>query len=712
MPKGEKYMLTLSDKPDALPGIGPAKAKAFLKLGITDIRSLLFHIPRGYEDRSHPCSLADARDGATACFLLTVGSEPRSVRLPSRMTLTKFRAFDASGSVEVVFFNQPYLKETFTLGQEFRFVGKLTPQGRVYQLVSPKFEKYDPLDPPPDICPIYGLSMGISANVLRKAIDAALSEALPSLKDYLPEDIRRKHGLPTLASALRALHKPLDFASVKAASRRLAFDEFFLFSLGISLSKQRQSAYTSDILPRPDEKSFFSLFPYAPTGAQARVCREILDGMTKGEVMNRILVGDVGCGKTLCAAFAIYVALFGGKQAALMVPTEILARQHFHDLEPLFARLGFKTSLLLGSSTVKGKRDAYVGLSTGEIQLVIGTHALLNEKIHFADLGLTVTDEQHRFGVHQRALLREKCPKAHMLVMSATPIPRTLALVLYGDLDISRIDEMPKGRQRVATYVVNESYRQRLYAFIEKQVALGGQVYVVCPAIEKAEESEEGEIAYSLFKDTPPPMKDALTVTQDIGRACPSLRVGFLHGKMKSAEKDTVMASFSAGQTDVLVSTTVIEVGVNVPNATLMIIEDADRFGLAQLHQLRGRVGRGKKESFCVLVSNASGEEARARLETMRTTYDGFRVAEEDLKQRGPGDFLASASSDTIRQSGGLAFRFASLCEDTDLLSAAAADAKAVLSLTGEEKETYLQKEAALFEEAKRLFKDSAANIS
>ncbi len=705
-------MLALSDKPEALPGIGPAKAKAFLRLGITDIRSLLFHIPRGYEDRSRLRTLAEARDGAPSVFLLTIGSEPRSVRIPSRMTLTKFRAFDASGSVEIVFFNQPYLSDTFAIGKEFRFVGKLTAQGRSYQLISPKFETYDALNPPPDICPIYSLALGLSSGVLRKAIETALNEALPTLKDYLPEDIRRKHGFPTLATALRALHKPTDFASVKAASRRLAFDEFFLFSLAISLSGQRQRSHTVSPLAHPKTDDFFSLFPYEPTGAQKRVCQEILSDMTSGEVMNRILVGDVGCGKTLCAAFAVFTALSGGKQAALMVPTEILARQHYNDLAPLFERLGFKTALLLGSSTVKEKHDAYVGLSAGEIHLVIGTHSLLNEKIRFARLGLTVTDEQHRFGVHQRALLREKCPEAHMLVMSATPIPRTLALVLYGDLAISRIDEMPKGRQRVATYVVNESYRERLHAFIEKQVSLGGQVYVVCPAIEKAEESEEGEIAYSLFKQTLPPMKDALSVTEDIKRACPSLRVDFLHGKMRSSEKDAAMASFAAGKTDVLVSTTVIEVGVNVPNATLMIIEDADRFGLAQLHQLRGRVGRGKKESFCVLVSNASGGDAKARLETMRTTYDGFRVAEEDLKQRGPGDFIASASSDTIRQSGGLSFRFASLCEDTDLLSAAAADAHAILALTGEEKENYLKKETALFEEAERLFKDNAANIS
>lgn len=704
-------MLSLRDSVEALPGIGPAKAKAFAKLGITDVRSLLFHVPRGYEDRSRVRSLAEGRDGDSSVFLLTVGSEPRAVRLPSRMTLTKFRVFDESGSVEAVFFNQPYLRDVFTVGEEYRFIGKLTPQGRSYQLVSPKHEKFDPLDPPPDICPIYGLTSGLTAGVLRKAIDAALAGALPAFKDYLPEKIRQKHGLPTLATALKALHKPLDFASVTAASRRLAFDEFFLFSLGASLSKEKQTAAKTKPLSPPNEQTFFSLFPFEPTLAQRRVCGEMLADMTSGRVMNRILVGDVGCGKTLCAAYAIFLALSDGRQAALMAPTEILARQHFADLAPLFASLGYRAVLLLGSSTVKEKRDAAVGLSEGSIDFVIGTHALLNEKIRFARLGLTVIDEQHRFGVNQRSALREKCPEAHMLVMSATPIPRTLALVLYGDLDISRIDEMPKGRRRVATYVVNESYRERLHAFIEKQASLGGQVYVVCPAIEREEECEEGEIAYSLFKEAPPPMRDATTVAEEIRRACPSLRVGFLHGKMKSAEKDAVMADFAAARLDVLVATTVIEVGINVPNATLMIVEDADRFGLAQLHQLRGRVGRGRKESFCVLVSDSHGEEARARLETMRTTYDGFLVAEQDLKQRGPGDFIAT-SDGAVRQSGGLAFRFASLCDDLDLLTAAAEDAREVLSMTAEEKDAYLNGETALFAEVERLFKNGTSHIS
>lgn len=705
-------MLKLGDSIGTLSGIGPAKEKAFARLGIFTVRDLLLHVPRGYEDRSRIRTLAEGKDGSPSTFLLTVGSVPHTVRLRSRMTLTKFRAFDASGSVTVVFFNQDYLKNTFSLGDEFRFCGRLTLQGRAYQLSSPKFEKYDPLNPPPDIHPIYALTEGITGNLLRKSIAQAIKEALLSLEDYLPEQIRRKHSLPSLAHAIRTLHEPKSIEDARAASRRLAFDDFFLFSLGVRLSKKEYLLRAVPPFPMPNEQAFFAWFPYEPTNAQKRVCHEIAEDMASGKLMNRILVGDVGCGKTLCASFAAFDALHAGKQAVILAPTEILARQHFGDLSPLFLSFGYRTALLLGSSSAKEKREIYEAVASGKIDLVIGTHALFNEKLIFSALGLIVADEQHRFGVAQRALLRERCPDAHMLLMSATPIPRTLALVLYGDLDISRIDEMPKGRRRVATYVVDEDYRKRLYAFIEKQTSLGGQVYVVCPSIEAKEELEEGEIAYSLFARQSTPMKNATDVARDIRLACPSLSVGFLHGKMKASEKDAVMSAFVEGTCQVLVSTTVIEVGVNVPNASLMIVEDADRFGLAQLHQLRGRVGRGTRESFCVLVSSAKGGTAKERLQTMRTTFDGFTVAEADLKLRGPGDFLASKDGSAIRQSGGLSFRFASVCSDGELLSVATDEAENLLSLPPKEKDALFKEGTPLFEEVKRLFENKAENIS
>lgn len=432
--------------------------------------------------------------------------------------------------------------------------------------------------------------------------------------------------------------------------------------------------------------------------------------------MNRILVGDVGCGKTVCAAYALFLALASGHQAALMAPTEILARQHYADLEPLFSSMGFRTALLTGSSTAKEKRDIYAALSgeeTDRIDLVIGTHALLSEKTEFADLSLAATDEQHRFGVGQRAALREKCKGIHFLVMSATPIPRTLALILYGDLDISRIDEMPKGRQRVETYVVDESYRQRLYAFIRKQVAAGGQVYVVCPAIDPTdgEEDDVREISladlYAAEKETAPALAGTTEVFARMREDLPELRIDFLHGKMRPGEKDAAMRAFADGETDVLVSTTVIEVGVNVPNASLMIVENAERFGLSQLHQLRGRVGRGKRQSYCILVSDAKGASAKARLETMRTTFDGYAVAEQDLLQRGPGDFIASGDTDALRQSGGMNFRFAALCDDSDLLGEAAEEARAYAQDPQKQSDSPL-----LMEEAARRFRQSGTLIS
>ncbi len=697
-------MLTLDDPITAILGVGPAKEKAFARLGIHTVRELLFHIPRGYEDRSRIRTLAEGKaDGEPSTFLLTIGSVPHTVRLRSRMTLTKLRAFDASGSIEIVFFNQDYLKSVFSLGEEFRFCGRITKQGSSYQLSSPKYERYDPLCPPPDIHPIYGLSEGLSGNLLRKAITAAIKEALPSLTDYLPEELRRRRHLPTLSTALRALHEPEDFSSVLSASRRLAYDELFLFSLGVRLAKEDSVRRTAKPFKAPRDEVFFSLYSYEPTGAQRRTCREILADMTGERLMNRIVVGDVGCGKTLCAAYAAFVAASNGHQCALMVPTEILARQHYSELSRVFSALGFRCALLLGSTTQREKREIYAALKTGEISLVIGTHALLNDAIELSSLGLIIADEQHRFGVAQRAALRERYPEAHMLMMSATPIPRTLALVLYGDLDISRIDEMPRGRMRVKTYVINEDYRERLHAFILKQASLGGQVYVVCPAIEAKEEREEGAIAYSLFREKDAPMKNAADVAEDIKRACPTLSVASLHGKMKASEKDAVMKAFSEGAYQVLVSTTVIEVGINVPNASLMIVEDADRFGLAQLHQLRGRVGRGTRESFCVLVSSTHSPTARERLATMQRTHDGFLVAEEDLKQRGPGDFLGTLGA-SVRQSGGLSFRFASIADDPTLLSDASGDAQVILSLTGEERENFLFREGALFKELSRVF--------
>lgn len=701
--------LSLTSPIGALRGVGPAKERAFARLGIFSVRDLLFHIPHGFEDRGRIRLLSEGADGENASFLLTVGTEPKSARIRAHMTLTKFRAFDESGSVEVIFFNQDYLKNVFHVGDVFRFTGKLSQKKRSFSLLSPAFDAYDPSEPPPNLYPVYSLTEGITAGLLRRLTEEVLTQLGSDIPDFLPEDIRRRHGFPTLGYALRELHTPTDMAGVNRALARFAFDDLFLYSLGMGLSRRLSLSDPATPYPLPDSAPFLTRIPFPLTGAQERVCAEIAASLSEKTPMNRILVGDVGCGKTVCAAYAAFVVMRGGGQVALMAPTEILARQHYADLAPLFAELGFSGALLLGATPKKEKERIYAAAKAGEIAFLIGTHALLSEQLSFAHLGLVVTDEQHRFGVMQRAALREKCRGAHLLVMSATPIPRTLALVLYGDLAISRIDEMPRGRQRVKTYVVDESYRDRLNAFIRKQVALGGQVYVVCPAIaEKPTEEERTDISLV----APPPLKTVAEVVDTMTRALPDLAIGYLHGKMKAAEKAAVMNAFVGGELSVLVSTTVIEVGVNVPRATLMIIEDAERFGLAALHQLRGRVGRSDRESFCVLVSNAESEEARRRLTTISTTYDGFAVAEADLAQRGPGDFLAGVGSEGVRQSGGIAFRFATLASDVGLLTAAAEESTRITSLSETEIRYYRTENAALFEELALRFRENGNLLS
>lgn len=686
--------LTADSPVRALPGVGDARSAAFARMGVHTLRDLVYHLPRAYENRGRVRLLKDGLDGTPSSFLLTVATEPRSAQIRRGMSVVRFRAFDDSGSVEVVFFNQNYVCAIFHVGSCFRFYGTLRARRGTPQLVSPAYEPVLPDRPLPAFVPRYPLSENLSGRIVEKTVAAALRALLPSLQDFLPEEIRRRLGFPTLSYALLSVHAPADEQSLSRALRRLVFDELFCFSLGMGLSRSRRAGSFSFPCPPCDPAPLLQKLPYRLTRAQERVFSEIRDDMRGGDrpPMSRILVGDVGSGKTVCAALAIYCAAMAGGQSVLMVPTEILARQHFADLSPLLASLGLRTGLLLGACTKKEKERICSETAEGKLDLLIGTHALLNDKLHFPRLCLIVTDEQHRFGVRQRALLREKESAAHLLVMSATPIPRTLALTLYGDLDISRLDEMPPGRQRVDTYVVNESYRERLNRFIRRQVEEGGQVYVVCPAIEEEEERgnepEENDEELKLDRldllterEERPPLKAATVYAAQLQKEVfPDLHVDFLHGKMKSAEKEAVMQRFVEGHTDILVSTTVIEVGVNVPRASLMIVENAERFGLSQLHQLRGRVGRGTRKSYCVLVSDAHGEAARARLEVMRTTYDGYAIAERDLEQRGPGDFFSSFCDSGLRQSGGMSLHLLRLCSDTSLMESAAREARALLA--------------------------------
>ena len=681
-----------------LPGVGEKRAEQLARLGLHTVSDLLFHFPRAYENRGDVVSLAGtqepARAGARQAVILTVSTAPRRSRLKNRMTLLKFRAFDDSGTCEVAFFNQDYLADSFPIGAVFRFFGRVERTGRGFSLTNPAFEPYTEGSALPPLFPVYPLTEGLS----NKLISGLIRQAMPAIarmEDPLPEDIREREGLCTLAFALRTVHCPPDFPSLHTAKTRLAFDEFFRFALGLGMQGGGARVGGAPVCCVSEETfaGFRALLPYQLTAAQERTIAEIRHDMASGTAMNRMLVGDVGCGKTVCAAAAVYVAVRSGRQAAIMAPTGILAAQHAAELIPLFARIGIRGELLTGATTAARKRKIRAALAdpdpAARLDFVIGTQALLSAGVDFAAPALVVTDEQHRFGVNQRAALSDKNRHAHLLCMSATPIPRSLALVLYGDLDVSRIDQMPPGRQRVDTFVVDESYRARLDAFIRKNVAAGGQVYIVCPAVEQAEGAEEADEAglIPLTADfaaatppapTLPPLRAAVQYAAELAERLPELRIGFVHGRMKQAEKDGIMQAFTAGEVQVLVSTTVIEVGVNVPNACLMIVENAERFGLSQLHQLRGRVGRGNRKSYCILVRAGGGDAARARLEVMRTTYDGFRIAEQDLAQRGPGDFLAPAAGGSIRQSGG--FRLAEGWNDAGLMDRAFGDARALLA--------------------------------
>ena len=671
-------------------GVGAAKAAAYAKQGIYTIGDILYNFPRAYENRGNVELLDEIADpDIKHAVIMTVATEPRLTRIKRGMSLLKFKAYDDSGVAEITFFNQDYLKDKFPLGSTFRFWGKVERVGKRYAMSSPAFEPFAEGIELRDLLPVYRLSEGLTQKLVGTNIKAAMTLCGAEIPDIMPNEIRLENGLCTLNYALKNIHNPEDYRALAAAKKRLIFDEFFLFALGLSLTKKRAEKGTAPACANVDLSKFTALLPYELTGAQKRAINDIARDMKKNVPMNRILVGDVGCGKTVCAAAAIFFAVNNGRQAALMVPTEILARQHYAELSELFSKLGYSCELLIGATTAAKKKKIKDALSSGELDIVIGTQALLTDGVDFARPGLVITDEQHRFGVAQRALLSDKNDRAHMLVMSATPIPRTLALALYGDLELSLIDELPPGRQRVNTYAVDGSYRDRLDGFIRKNVSEGGQVYIVCPAVEEKEEQGDEVGLYELTdegiaQDNAPPLKAAVEYCEEIRKKFPELSVEFLHGKMKSKEKDAVMARFAEGKTHILVSTTVIEVGVNVPNACLMIVENAERFGLSQLHQLRGRVGRGRRKSYCVLVYGGDNiedcsENARRRLDTMHECYDGFEIAERDLEMRGPGDFLRG-NGETIRQSGGVKFRLADMCDDQGLLSAAFAAAKGLIA--------------------------------
>ncbi len=677
----------IEDSVSVLRGVGAQKEKQLARLGIFTVRDLLYHFPRAYERRGDVRLLSDAPEDRNAAFMLTVGTRVSTASIRRGYQISKFRAFDDSGSVEIMFFNAPYVKDVFTMGATFRFFGKLSFYKGKPTLSNPKYEPYIEGIPLKSYVPVYSLTEGLNSKAIAKLVEQCLEEAITAVKDPLPEAIRLSMGLPVLSRAIAGAHFPQTDEILSSALRRLAFDEMFFFALKISLARKEKEKRIGVTIPTCTVTPFTSLLPYELTASQKRAVNEIYRDMTYVNAegytptMARILVGDVGSGKTVCAALSAYIAIRGGFQVAFMAPTEILARQHYTELSNLFSRLGIHVSLLLGASTAAEKKKVYFDAQNGDVDIVIGTHALLSEKLIFENLGLVITDEQHRFGVMQRASLKDKNKAAHLLVMSATPIPRTLALAMYGDLDVSRLTELPSGRQPIDTFVVDESYEERLLSFIKKQVADGGQCYVVCPAIEHDEDEEyftpdSLSISEASFACK---LKSAVEYADYLTEKLPSLMVGCLHGKMKASAKDAVMKDFSDGKIQVLVSTTVIEVGINVPNSNLMIIRNAERFGLSQLHQLRGRIGRGSRKSYCILVLENYSENAMARLSIMKRTRDGYEIAEQDLIQRGPGDFFSSNSGENFRQSGGMDFRFAKICEDTTLFSAAFSEAKSLI---------------------------------
>ncbi len=688
--------LTLSSPVSVMRGVGEARASALASLGILTVQDLLRHYPRGYQCRGDVRTVAEVTDRIRAgggempvSMLLTVSAEPTYRVIRRGMSVLKFRAFDATGVCEITYFNQSYLKDVFHTGGDFRFFGRATLEGRTLKLSSPIHEPIIPERTLPAIVPVYRLAAGLSQKVLAGLIRDALTSAAAQISETLPTDVMARRGLCTLSYALRSIHAPADADSLLRARRRLVFEEYFSLGLMMAAANAQTNTETSVKMQQIDLSPLLSRLPYELTGAQKRSVSEISADLTAGVRMNRILLGDVGSGKTVVAAAAAYIAAKNGYQCAIMAPTEILATQHARELTPLLESCGIRTVLLTGSLSAAQKRKLHAEIESGA-DVVIGTHALISAGVSFPRLGLVIEDEQHRFGVAQRAALAEKGEGAHMLTMSATPIPRSLSLVAYGGLAVSRLDEMPPGRQKVDTFVVDESYRERLYGFIRRQIDDGHQVYIVCPSVEENPESKKKrtedpeELAdFLLTEETDslsekPPLKAAVEYAAKLqNEVFPDLTVAFVHGKMKTSEKDRTMRAFAEGEIDVLVSTTVIEVGVNVPNATLMIVENADRFGLAQLHQLRGRVGRGKAKSYCVLVSDAKGETARRRLDVLRKSNDGFAIAEEDLALRGPGEFIGGGGS--VRQYGANLLPIPAESGDFALLGEAMEEARALL---------------------------------
>ena len=641
-----------------LKGVGPKTAERFEKLGILTLSDLLCHYPRRYLDFSKPYSIAEAPADTECVVKAEVFAKPGGRILPGGRRMERITAGDDVSSLEITWFNNPYAAQKLELGQEYYFQGIVTGGMLRRQMVNPQVRTDAQVKSSPFEA-VYPQTEGLTSSAIAKCVRQLLPHA-ELLPDPLPPEMLKKYRLLSKADAVRAIHCPATEEEAFAARRRLIYEELLVLQLGIGRMKNHGAASTGAPMKKADASPFWESLPFSPTGAQRRAVEEILTDMSGETSMNRLLQGDVGSGKTLVAAAAIWACIRAGYQAALLAPTEILASQHAENLNRLLSPFGMRVALLTGGMKAAARRTTLAAIRDDEADLIVGTHAILSEGVEFARLGLAVVDEQHRFGVRQRGLLAEKAANPHLLVMSATPIPRTLGLLMYGDLDISILDELPPGRKPVKTRCITGKKRADLYGFLDREIDSGRQVYIVCPAIEDA-----GGSGLNAVK----------SYYEDIAKAyLPDRRVGLMHGRLKPKEKAEVMNDFKSGRLDALVSTTVIEVGVDVPNATVMVIENAERYGLSALHQLRGRVGRGAAESWCFLVSDNASESVQKRLKFLCSTSDGFAVAQYDLETRGPGDFFGS------RQHGLPTLQIADLMNDTRTLHAAQSEAVALLA--------------------------------
>lgn len=644
--------MELDDSIKTVKGIGDKTAAGFSRLGIYTVRDLLYTFPRYYLTYDDPGRVSDAAPGARCSVKARIISRPSEKR-GRKFLVTTFTCTDGTSELRIIFFNSPYIKSIFHIGDTYVFVGRIKMSGQIYTMEMPEYYSAAKYNSMKDIMqPVYPLTAGIRNNLIKKTI-GQVSFLLDDMEDYLPDEVRQKYGLQPLGRALQNIHFPRESKEMKGAVERLSFDEFFRFLYEIRRARERREVPPNEhpLKEGSDPDIFIRSLPFNLTKGQSDALDDIKSDMSGESPMNRLVQGDVGSGKTAVAAAAIYSAVKSGYQAALMAPTEVLAEQHYNDFVKMFEPFGMSVRLLTGSLPGAEKKRLYEEICQGACDIIIGTHALIQDKVSYSDLGLVICDEQHRFGVSQREKLREKGNCPHILIMSATPIPRTLALIIYADMDISVISEMPEGRKRIKNVVIGPDKRRSAYSFISGEIEKGHQAYIICPMIEDSDDM---------------PLENVIDYSLSLSEYFPkNVRIRYLHGKLSEEEKSNILKAFINREIDILVSTTVIEVGINNPNATVMMIENSERFGLAQLHQLRGRVGRGKYQSYAIFVDSKQSKESRERLSVIENSNDGFFIAGEDLRLRGPGEFFG------VRQSGDLPFDIADIYSQSDMLKAA-----------------------------------------